>query len=267
MEPFRFGLFTDVQYADRPMKIGRYYTNALQKTQKCIDAFNHERVDFCVHLGDLIDWPGDPAKGREALAAVMPVISQFHGDTYFLLGNHDVDSVPIAELASIWELNERQTWRSFDYKGIHFVLMDCNFNSEGTHYQPGTTKWDQCYVPANEITWLQSDLSSAQTEIVIVMIHALLDDMDNPHVIRNAPQVRGVLEKSGKRVVVFQGHMHTGNESAKNGIGYHTLRSIVDGASRTSFWIVEVTEKEIAAYVYDSVRFRKEAQKRILLSY
>lgn len=267
MEPFRFGLFTDVQYADRPMNIGRYYRNALRKTQKCIEAFHTERVDFCVHLGDLIDWPGDPDRGREALSTVMAEIRRFDGDTYFLLGNHDVDSVPVPELASMWNLDEKQTWHSFHYGGIHFVLMDCNFDAEGKRYTPGTTKWDQCYVPANEIAWLKADLSGAKTDLVVVMIHALLDDMENPHMIRNAAEVRGVLERCGKRVVVFQGHMHTGNESTKNGIGYHTLRSIVDEETRTSFWIVEVTANAIVAYVHDSVQFPDKPQKRILLSY
>lgn len=253
MEDFCFGLFTDIQYADRPIRIGRYYRNALRKTQRCIDAFNQIPVDFCVHLGDLIDWPGEPDKGREALNNIMPIMNSFNGPMYYVLGNHDVDSVPSAELASIFGIADGKTWYSFDHKGVHFVVLDCNFDAQGVAFQPGTTEWDCCYLPDSELNWLKSDLKAAVPDVAVVMVHALLDDIDNAHAIKNAAEARRILENCGKRTVVFQGHMHSGHESVKNGIGYHTLRSIVNGRTRTCFWAVEVNQNGIDALVYDSV--------------
>ncbi|SDE06496.1 Calcineurin-like phosphoesterase [Paenibacillus sp. UNCCL117] len=265
METFSFGLLADIQYADRPMRMGRYYRNALGKTRQCMDAFNGVPVDFCVHLGDLIDWPGQPDKGREALAAIMPVLRQFHGPMYHLLGNHDVDSVPRSELVALWEMPGGQSWYSFDHKGVHFVALDCNFTAEGMPHRWGVGRWDDCYVPQSQLRWLEADLAAAQPDIVVLMVHALLDDMEDPHVIRNASEVRRILETCNKRVVVLQGHMHTGHKSVKNGIGYHTLRSVVDGRTRTSFWVVEVNPGGMTAAVYESTRNHGRPTRRVLL--
>ncbi|WP_214626957.1 metallophosphoesterase [Paenibacillus agaridevorans] len=267
MEPFSFGLLADIQYADRPMRMGRYYRNALGKTRQCMDKFNGMSVDFCVHLGDLIDWPDRPDKGREALAAIMPVMREFRGPMYYLLGNHDVDSVPSAELAAWFEMPGGQTWYSFDHKGIHFIALDCNFNAQGIPYRPGANKWDECYLPQPQLRWLEADLAAAQSNVVVLMVHALLDDLEDPHVIKNAPEVRRILENCNKSVVVLQGHMHAGHESVKNGIGYHTLRSIVDGRTRTCYWVVEVGPGGITAAVYDSTRNNGRPTRRVLLEY
>lgn len=265
MEHFSFGLLADIQYADRPMRMGRYYRNALGKARHCMDAFNAIPVDFCVHMGDLIDWPGRPDKGREALAAIMPVMREFHGPMYYLLGNHDVDAVPSTELAELWGMPGGQTWYSFDHKGVHFIALDCNFTAEDIPHQSGTGKWDDCYVSRPQLRWLEADLAAAQSDIVVLMVHALLDDIEDPHVIRNAPEVRSILENCNKRVVVFQGHMHTGHASVKNGIGYHTLRSVVNGRTRTCFWVVEAGPGGMTAAVYDSTRNHGRPARRVLL--
>lgn len=267
MEEYRFGLFTDIQYADRPKQIGRYYRNALKKANTCIDFFNHAQLDFCVHLGDMIDWPGDPTKGCEALRIIMPVMNKFDGSMYYLLGNHDVHSVPRADLSTIWGMRNGQTWYSFDHKGIHFVALDCNFDAENIPYRPGTAQWDQCYVPDCELEWLQDDLRETKSGVVVVMVHALLDDIENPHVIRNAEKVRKILENCNKQVIVFQGHMHTGYESIKNGIGYYTLPSIVDGRTRICFWIIEVGSCSMTALIYDSAKKSRQPKKRVLLKW
>ncbi len=265
MEHFSFGLMTDMHYADRPMQIGRYYRNTLDKARKCIDAFNDVPVDFCVHMGDLIDWPGQPDKGRDALTAIMPIMRQFHGPMYYLLGNHDVDSVPVTELAALWEMPGGQTWYSFDHKGVHFIGLDCNFTAEGIPHQPGIGSWDDCYLPPSQLSWLEADLATAQSDIVVLMVHALLDDMEDPHVIKNAPAVRHILENSNKTIVVLQGHMHSGHESVKNGIGYHTLQSVVNGRNRTYFWVVEVNSAGITAVIYDSTHNLGRPTRRVLL--
>lgn len=265
MKQFSFGLLTDIQYADRPMQIGRYYRNALYKTNNCIDALNRVPVDFCVHLGDLIDWPGDPEKGHQALSTMISAMKRFDGPMYYLLGNHDVDSVSSRDLAVRLGMLNGQTWYAFNFKEVHFIALDCNFDASGSAYQPGSTVWDQCYIPDEELQWLESDLQTTRSKIVVILVHALLDDMDNPHVIKNAAAVRSILEASKKRLIVFQGHMHSGHESMTNGICYHTLRSIVDGRTRTCYWVVEVDQNEIVAYIYDSVLYGSKPQKRVLL--
>ena len=126
MAYFCFTLFTDVQYADRPVHIGRYYRNAIKKASACIDAINQSQADFCVHLGDLIDCTSDPAQGKTALTAMLSVL-------------------------------------------------------------------DRCYLPSVEVGWLRENLRGAEPDAVVVLVHALLDDMKNPHVIGNAGEIRAIL--------------------------------------------------------------------------
>ncbi len=265
MEQFRFGVITDIQYADRAANIGRYYRNSIIKAKHCIDAINAIQPDFCMHLGDLIDWPGQPEKGRQALDTIMPVMQSFHGPMYYLIGNHDRDSVPVDELAALWDMPQGQTWYSFDHKGVHFIALDSNFDEHGRPYQPGDGQWDNCYVSEQQLDWLKSDLAQCLTDVVFVMVHALLDDLDDPHVIKNASVVRSILENSGKQIVVLQGHMHCGRESKKNGICYHTMRSIVNGRARRCFWIVEVDKDRIFVHRYDSRRNHGQPTQKTLM--
>jgi len=264
MSRFTFGLYTDIQYADRPMRIGRFYRNALKKTEACISAFNENDVDFIVHLGDMIDWSNQPEQGRKALADVLRVIDRYPGPKHFLLGNHDVDSVPPEELAQTLPFPGGRTWYSFDHKGVHFIMLDCNFDEQETPYRPGTTRWDDCWLPSFELEWLKNDLAAAQSDVAVVMVHALLDDLSDRHVIRNAQAARTILEGCGKQVIVFQGHMHCGRESETNGIGYHTLPAIVNGRTHNVYWLVDVDDDAVTATIYDTLR-RSGPQRRVLL--
>ena len=249
MSSVRFGLIADTQYADLPHSIGRYYRNALKKTERCMEAFRGEKVDFIVHLGDIIDCPGRLREGCEALDAVLTVM---RGDipVYFVLGNHDLASVPYGVMSE--RLGLKSGYYSFDLGGVHFAVLDSNFDAAGERYRPDFSRWDQCYVSPEELLWLEADLRAAPAGPVAVFIHALLDDLDDPHVVRNAAQVRSVLESCGRRVTVFQGHKHSGHESETNGIRYHTLKAVVNGRSRYSYWIAEAGPDGVSVKAYDS---------------
>lgn len=267
MKPFKFGLIADTQYANRPMRIGRYYRNALKKTQHCMEVFVQEKVAFCVHLGDIIDWPNQVENGCEALETILPVLNSIGTPMYYVIGNHDLASVPCDIIQKYLHMENDRTWYSFDYEGIHFITLDCNFDSDEKWYRPDNSEWDQCYIPAKELAWLKNDLHNTSAKTVVVFVHALLDNLDNPHVIRNAESVRALLEKSGKQIVVFQGHMHCGHESETNGIGYHTMKSIVDGRTRTCYWIVEVTDDEMIINRYETTVNHEKPKQQTVLSF
>ena len=250
MKTVRFGLIADTQYADRPCSIGRYYRNALKKTEKCIEIFRREGVDFIVHLGDIIDCPDQLREGCEALDAMLPVLKGAGIPVYFVLGNHDLASVPYEVLRE--RLGLKSGYYSFDHEGVHFVVLDSNFDVNGERYQPENSQWDQCCVSPEELLWLAEDLKTARADPAVVFVHALLDDLNDPHVIRNAAQVRSVLENCGRKVTVFQGHKHSGYESEANGIRYHTLKAVVNGRTRFFIRIAEAGPDGVSVKAYDS---------------
>ena len=72
----------------------------------------------------------------------------------------------------------------------------------------------------------------------VVFCHQRLDSSAEPqHLVRNAAEVRGILEKSGKVKVVFTGHQHLGAFNVLNGISYYSLIALVcdSGANANSF--------------------------------
>lgn len=73
-----------------------------------------------------------------------------------------------------------------------------------------------CWVPADQVEWLAADLEAARGK-AIVFIHQRLD-VSNSYGVKNAAQVRKVLEDSGKVLAVFQGHSHENNLKDINGI-------------------------------------------------
>ena len=98
------------------------------------------------------------------------------------------------------------------------MVLDANFDSTGKDFDHGHYNWGDPNIPEKELKWLEEDLNESK-EPVIVFIHQLLDGAE-PYQVKNASQVRTILEKSGKVTCVFQGHYHEGNYSEINGIHY-----------------------------------------------
>ena len=54
--PLRFGVVTDLHYAERETNINRYYRQSKRKLQDAIDVFNRSKLDFVIELGDFTQW-------------------------------------------------------------------------------------------------------------------------------------------------------------------------------------------------------------------
>ena len=77
----------------------------------------------------------------------------------------------------------------------------------------------------------------------VVFCHQCLDPQaDANHLVRNAADVRAVIEHSGKVRAVFTGHQHSGRIGKANGIAYYSLRATVldSGAEENSYATVAV---------------------------
>ena len=74
--------------------------------------------------------------------------------------------------------------------------------------------------PAEEVDWLTADLKATDKKVV-VFAHQRLD-VANDYGVKNAAEVRKVLEGSGKVLAVFQGHSHKNDYKEIGGIHYCT---------------------------------------------
>jgi len=243
--PTRFGIVTDCHYADADAAGTRFYRESLNKLDECVELMNAEKVDFLIELGDFKD-QGRPPVERETLSyleAVENVFAQFDGQRYHVLGNHDLDSISKEQFLDRVEntnIAPGRSYYSFDVNRLRCVVLDANYTTGGADYDHGNFNWTDANVPAAELTWLVQDLA-ATSGPAIVFTHQLLDGTGSVYV-KNAEQVRQVLEGSGKVLAVFQGHHHAGSYRHIAGIHYYTLKALVEGtgSENSSYAIVEV---------------------------
>ncbi len=241
----RFGIVTDCHYAETDTQGMRFYRESIVKLSECVDLMKTERVDFLIELGDFKDQDKPPVEKNTLsyLQMVEKTFRKFNGPTYHVLGNHDMDSISKRQFlkrVNNTNIDSGRSYYSFDLNGLHFVVLDANFKTDGTDYDHGNFDWTDANIPPKELLWLRQDLASTPGP-VIVFIHQLLDGKGSVYV-KNAVQVRQILETSGKVLAVFQGHHHSGSYNNIAAIHYYTLKALVEGqgAENNSYAIAKV---------------------------
>jgi len=241
----RFGMVTDIHYADRDAQGSRFYSESPQKLAEFVAAMNKEKVKFVIELGDYKDQDvrPDPARTLAYARKIEAIFAGFKGRRYHALGNHDQDSLGKAEfLKQVVNsgIPAGSSFCSFNANRSHFVILDANFRSDGKDYERGNFDWTDANVPQYELDWLRKDLAAARNPS-IVFVHQQLDG-EGSYYVKNAAAVRRILEESGRVLAVFQGHRHEGAYSFIQGIHYYTLKGLIEGSGmeNNSYALIEV---------------------------
>jgi len=241
----KFGIVTDTHYADTDTVGTRFYRHSLDKLTECVELMSAKKVDFLIELGDFKDQDNPPVEQKTIsyLLTVEKAFQRFNGPTYHVLGNHDEDSISKSQfLANVENTNIDPgcSYYSFDLKGLHLVVLDADYSTDGSNYDHGNFDWTDANITPDELDWLKHDLAAARRP-VIVFVHQLLDGT-GLYYVKNAADVRQVIQESGKVLAVFQGHYHEGSYSITEGIHYYTLKATVEGPGPqdNSYAIVEV---------------------------
>ena len=234
----KFGVITDLHYADKPAAGTRHYRESLAKLSKARDRMKVANPDFMVELGDLIDAADSVETELRYLKRINHEFIQLADQRHYVLGNHCVDTLKKEEFLA--EVQQKKSFYSFDSGGTHFVILDSCFRGDGTPYARKNFKWTDANVPSHELEWLRSDLSDNQRPTV-VLAHQRLDTADN-HGVRNAPAVRTILENAGNVIAVFQGHSHKNDHREIAGIHYCTMVAMVEGKGmdNNGFSVVQI---------------------------
>lgn len=222
----RIGLLTDLHYADKPPAGSRHYRETLDKLAEAARQFAREKPAFIVELGDLIDAADSVETEQRWLERINREFSAISEDRHYVLGNHCVDMLTKEEF--LGGVERERSYYSFDRGGFHFVVLDACFRSDGQPYGRKNFQWTDPNLPAAELEWLAGDLKAA-SKPVMVFVHQRLD-VSNDHGVRNAAEVRRVMETSGRVLAVFQGHSHQNDYREINGIHYTTLVAMVEGS-------------------------------------
>lgn len=231
----RFGMVTDVHYANLASTPTRFYRESLGKLTECINLMNTETLEFIVELGDYHDgiW-GQAAASIANLRTIEAVYQQFNGPAYHVIGNHDLSisrSQFLANAPNPPDIDPNMTYYSYEHNGLHFVVLDPNYS--------GVT------IPQEQLDWLEQDLEAANCP-AIIFIHQMLEASSGNTglCVTNSAEVRSILEDSGKVLAVFAGHYHEGSYVKINNIHYYTLKGLIEGTGEenNSYAILEVDE-------------------------
>ncbi len=261
----RFGIVSDIHYADKKPNIGRYYKQSIEKLRECVGVMNKKKVDFLVELGDFKDNSNPPEEDKtlQYLSTIEKELQQFKGPCYHVLGNHDEDSISKQQFLNRVKndgFSEAKNYYTFEKKGIRFYVLDANFTSEGIAYNKGNFDWKDCHVPQEQLDWLKEGLENSNSPSVI-FIHQRLDRFYSlrHYCPDNSDEVRKILEDSGKVLAVFQGHDHRGGINKINNIPYYTIKAVIQGsgAENNSYAIVEIKKDYGNRYIVKVEGFRK----------
>ncbi|MEO5999754.1 MAG: metallophosphoesterase [Chitinophagaceae bacterium] len=250
-KPVRFGIVTDIHYAEREPQINRYYKEAIGKVRECIDLMNEQKVEFLMEIGDLKDEgsPPDEAQTLRFLDAIEKEFKRFKGPLYHVLGNHDHDSISKQQFLngiSNYGFKKALNYYSFNKGSFHFIVLDANYTAAEKEYDHGNFDWKDCHIPVAQLEWLKNDLSKNKKP-TIVFVHQQIDStaFEVSHRVYcpdNSNEVRKIIEDAGNVGIVFQGHYHPGSLNKINNIHYYTLKSVIEGSGpeNNNYAIVEI---------------------------
>lgn len=234
----RVGLMTDLHYADKASTKTRFYREALAKLDEAVEHMNREKPALVVELGDFIDQADSVEREITWLKIMESHFSKLEMPRHYVLGNHCVGTLTKQEFAQ--HTKAAGGHASFESGGVTFLILDACFREDGTPYERKNFHWQDANLPKAELGWLEDELNKAGGP-VIVLAHQRLD-MDKAHAVRNAAEVRALLEKSGKVLAVFQGHSHKNDYQQIAGIHYTTLVAMVEGsgAENSGYTVLDI---------------------------
>ncbi|HVU39318.1 MAG TPA: hypothetical protein VHC95_13370, partial [Opitutales bacterium] len=175
----RFGLVTDIHYADKNVAGTRVYRDSLAKMQTAVSTLNAAArkdaagLSFAVTLGDMIDTPDTPEMSPENIAVEIGYLktieaawAKIAAPRHYVLGNHCVYTLTKPEFFA--NTGARPAPYSFDATyphgdgAVHFVLLDACFKADGTPYGRRNADWRDTHIPAAQVDWLADDLAKTK---------------------------------------------------------------------------------------------------------
>jgi len=246
---FAIGLVADAQYADIDDKGTRFYRNSLKKLGDAVEHFNGRNLDFCAHLGDLID--RDWGSFDEITRPLAASRHRWHQ----LLGNHDFDVTDELKSKVPGRLGMERCHRFFDHREFRFVILDTNDVSTYAH-PAGSAERDNAVaeltrlevenvpqakswnggIGAEQLAWFNqvcAEAGVARRKVIVLAHHPVAPH--NEHNVWNSPDVLKLIEGHSHVVAWLNGHNHAGNFADHAGVSCVTMHGMVETAATTAF--------------------------------
>lgn len=246
---FEIGLVADAQYADiEPTRV-RFYRKAVARLGEAVDEFNRHKLEFCAHLGDLID------REWRSFDEIMKPLAASRHRFHHLLGNHDFEVLAELKAKVPSRIGLERRYYHFDHRGVRFVVLDTTDVSTYSH-APGTpghaagaaelARLKAANVrqarPTNggvgraQLDWFERVARNAAEErlrVIVFAHHPLLPAGGD--VLWNADEVLAVVGRCPAVAAWLNGHNHAGAFAVYQGVPFVTLHGMVDTPDTTAF--------------------------------
>lgn len=253
------GIVTDLHFGPAASfggKLRKLTHRAGELTERFARRMRDEvRPDLVVNLGDVLeDESADVDQAR--YAECMRLLASAGRERLDVAGNHDVVHLDRATLRAQWGLEgDGPLYRSLDRGGVHLVTL-------ATH----ETKDVDVRIDEEQLRWLEADLAATTLPTVVLMHHSAADQhlagnrwfAKAPHLalVKERKRLRGLLEASGKVVLVVNGHLHWNHLDVIGGIPYVTVQSLIEnldddapGRAAEAHAVVRLSPRRIAVDV------------------
>ncbi len=222
----KLGIFTDSHYSSQAVTCGnRYNSQSLEKIKSAMADFAAAGCELVICLGDLIDREQAHEREVQNLSAVAEVLRAAPMPVYCVMGNHDGFAFTVEEFYKI--LGDGCRPRTVTREGKTLLFLDACYFSDGVHYAPGDTNWEDTFLP--DVPALEQALARAEGEVLLFLHQNLDPAAPENHALSNRAQVLQVLKDSGKVRTVFQGHYHPGVQTRWQDIDFVTFPALCEG--------------------------------------
>lgn len=196
--------FRIVQISDTHINASDEDTNKLNSVINEINSLN-PKPDFVLSTGDCTD-----TGSTEDYIKYKASLTNLHFPVYHTIGNHEV-KWSIWGKTGITHFFNQKPYYSFDYKGIHFVILDTNIWMEHNGF-----------IGVEQLGWLQKDLEKVGTKKpVILFFHHMAGYIANEYALLQVIQPYNVRLGLG-------GHDHGWGERDCNGTAFQWTASTLN---------------------------------------
>lgn len=240
-ETMKIGLFTDPHYYTDTNKETGGESLAQKKIKEAMEYFLAAEVDMILCLGDLTDSENQDGSEPDPLGKIMEVIDTYDIPFYCVPGNHDYLHYDVETFLEKSHTPELPCL--IDTPTHTLILLDGNYRSDMRRYDVAGVDWTDSNLIPEHVAFLKDALENSEKPCII-FVHQNLDFNVGwkPCIIKNAAEVRELLEASGKVPLVIQGHFHLGADNVIGGIRYYTIEGMYDNEGNR-VCILELSDK------------------------
>ncbi len=234
----KLGIFTDPHYCNKELTCGtRSSLMSYEKIKQAMDGFIKEDVAAVICLGDFLDDCGSYEGNVTYAKKLTQLILNYGLPFYCLMGNHDHLDFTRKDFAAITKSVPPFCVEMGD---SILIFLDCNHHDDGEPYSPKRADWTNSFLPQEQLENLENVLSCNKDKKAYIFSHQPIGgELAQNHIVRNAPDIRRVINAAGNVKGMYSGHFHGGFKGKVDGIDYVTVPAMCEG-EKNSFIIVDI---------------------------